>query len=164
MNLAAISRFDSLGRRLRQQAILQFTRQGQIPLQAFFLAFNFFVKPGILQSNGNLRCQRRHGSPVVVGEESPASVFQVENSNDFVFVNQRHGQFGAGFRVHQNVARVFGYIRNQYRLLVLRGITHDSKPERAVILQLDVFPKAQRKTMLQFLSASASSSRMLNIW
>ena len=44
----------------------------------------------------NLGRQRGDGAVVVVGKESALGVLEIEHSDHFVFVNQRHRQFRAG--------------------------------------------------------------------
>ena len=145
-NLAAISRFASFGRRLRQQTDLQLARQGQVALQALFLARNLFVQPGILDGDRNLRRQRGNGAPVILGEKSAASVFQVEHADHLIFVNQRNRQLGAGLRIELDVARIFAHIRDQHRVFVLRGISDQSLAQAAYRASSGCSPESAGKS------------------
>ena len=48
-----------------------------------------------------------------------------------------------------DVAGILGHIRHQYRVSALRGMSHQSASERHFVLEMDIFVKAQRETMLQ---------------
>ncbi len=141
-----------LGQGVRQQAKLQFARQRQVAFQSLLLPGDLLVQPRILNRDRDLRRQGRHRAVVIVGKKSPPGMLQVEHSDDFVFVNQRHGQLRAGLRIHHDVARVLADIRDQHRLPVPRGVTHQSIPHRNVMLDLYIFLKAQGKPVLQFFS------------
>ena len=113
-----------LGQRVRQQTKLQFARQRQVAFQTLFLTGDLFIEPGIFDGDRHLRGQRRDRAFVVVGKKSAPGMFQIQHSNDFVFVNQGHGQFRAGFRIQQDISRIFVDVRHQHRLPVLHGIAH----------------------------------------
>ena len=76
--------------------------------------------------DGNLRGQRRHGALVVVGEKAAPRVLQIEHADHFVFVDQRHSQFRAGFRIEQDIARVLAHVGHQNACLVSRRIAHQA--------------------------------------
>jgi hypothetical protein len=57
---------------MRQQAKLQFARQGQIALQALFLPGNLFVQARIFNGDGQLRRERGQGALVILGEIAAA--------------------------------------------------------------------------------------------
>ena len=131
---------------------MQFARQRQVAFQALFLAGNFLVQPGIFNRDRDLSRQRGDRALVVVGKESALGVLQIEHADDFVFVDQRHRQFRAGLRIQQDVARIFADVGHQHGLPVTRGISHQAIAQRNVVLELNVFLKAQREPVLQFLS------------
>ena len=113
---------------MRQQAKLQFARQRQVAFQALLLPGDLLVQPGIFDRDRDLRGQGRHCAVVVVGKKSPFGVLQVQHSDDLIFVNQRHRQLRAGFRIQHDVARVLAHVRDQHRLPVTRGISHQPIP------------------------------------
>src|ERR1700730_1973939 len=89
---------------------------------------------------------------MVFGEKSASGMFQVQHSDHFVFVNQRHGEFRASLGIQQDVTRIFTDVGHQYRLPMLDGVAHYSLAQPDVVLKLDVFLKAQRKPVLQLFS------------
>ncbi len=111
-----------------QQAELEFTSQRQIALQAALLPCNFLVQARVLNGDGELRGQSAERAFMVFGEVAALGVFEVEDSDHLVLVDQRNGQFRASLRIHGNVAIALGYIRHQNGFFTLRRIAHHSRP------------------------------------
>src|SRR5260221_13345568 len=80
-------------KRMRQQAKLKFARQCQIALQALLLTGNLLVQTRVFNGDGELRCQRGQGALVILGEIAAARMLDVDNSDDFLLVDQRKRQF-----------------------------------------------------------------------
>src|SRR6476659_3100595 len=89
---------------------------------------------------------------MVIGEEAAFSVFQIENTNDVVFVNQRYRQLRARLRVSFDVTRVLLHVAHEHCLLLLYRKADDSFADRNVVLQVNILLKAQGKTVLQWFS------------
>ncbi len=137
-----------MGSDWRQKPELQLARHRQIALQALFLKGDLFVEPRILNRNRNLRRQCGYGAFVIVGEKAATRVFEVQHSNHFVLVDQRHRQFGAGLRIRLDIARVLVHVGHQNRLLMLRGVTHDASAQWDFVFELDVLLEALREAVL----------------
>ena len=49
---------------------------------------------------------------MVLVEEGSARVFEIEHSDDALFIEERNDEFGARFRIHREIALIFAHIGN----------------------------------------------------
>src|SRR5579864_6829366 len=88
---------------------------------------------------------------MIVGEKSSSRVLEVQHSDHFILVDQRHRQLRPRLRIPSNVSRILIDVWNQYRLAVLPRITHHSPAQRNFVFELNIFLEALRETMLKLL-------------
>src|SRR5881394_3941308 len=86
---------------------------------------------------------------MVFGEEAAFSVLEVENADNFVFVDQGHSEFRSRLRVRLDVSRILLHIAYQDRLLMLGSVADESHAYRNVVLEMNVFLETQGEAVLQ---------------
>ena len=148
INLAATSRFGKLGQGLRQETKLQFPSQCEVAFQTFFLTSDLLVEPGVLDGDRYLRGQSGHRTLMVFGKKSAPRMFQVQHPDHLVFVDQRHRQFRARFRVEPDITQILIDVGYQHGFPVLNGIAHQALTQGNVVFELYVLLKTQRKPVL----------------
>ena len=131
-----------LGKRMRQQAKLQFARQCQIVFQPLLLPRDVLVEARVFNGNRHLRRERGQGALVILGEITAAGVLQIEDSDDLLLIDQRDRQLRARLRIHRDVALTLGHVRHQNPFLGLRRVSHHSPAKRDVVLQMQPFLEA----------------------
>ena len=78
-----------------QQAELDFAGHGDVALELLLLALDGLVEARVFNGDGDLRGHGGEGAHVVFIEEGGARVFEIEDADDAVLVEERNDELGA---------------------------------------------------------------------
>ena len=71
-----------------------------------------FVQARVFERNRQMRRQNHQRLHMVFGEIIRLRALEIEHAHDAALVNHRNRQLGSRFRIHHDVARIEGDVRN----------------------------------------------------
>ncbi len=114
---------------------------------------NALVEAGVGDADGDLRAERGERALVIFVVVVDAGVFEVEDADDFAFVDERDGQLRANLGVGFDVAGVFADVGGEDRLAELGGGADEAFAEGDDAFADDAFAEAGGEAVLEVLGA-----------
>ena len=141
------------GRTRGHEAELDLAGHLEVALHALFFLVDALVEPRVGDADGDLRAEGGERALVVIVVVVDAGVFEVEHADDFAFVDQRDGEFGANLGVGLDVAGIFADVGSEDGLAQLGGGADEAFAESDDALADDAFAEAGAEAVLEVLGA-----------
>jgi len=125
----------------------------EVSFHTLLFLVDALVEAGVGDADGDLRREGGEGALVVFVVVVDASVLEVEDADDFSFVDERDGELGADFRVGFDVAAVFADVWREDRFAELRGGADETLAEGDGAFAEDTLTKAGGEGVLKVLGA-----------
>ncbi len=138
-----------LRRAVRQQAQLHLSRHLQVLLQPLLLLRDPLVQPRVFNRDRDLRGQRRQRALMVLVEGVRAGMLKLKHADDAVFINKRHDQLRACFRVFHVVASILADVRYMHQPPFRDRHAHQPSTDRQPLISVHRLPESRCEPAFQ---------------